>query len=61
MTSRFILNKFDLDLSSSCLLVRFRFFLFIVVVCSAVDSILVVDKGVFCYGGLLCGLVMERL
>jgi hypothetical protein len=51
MTSRFILNKFDLDLSSSCLLVRFGLFLLVVVVCGRVDGILVVDECVLCDRG----------
>jgi hypothetical protein len=47
MTSRFILNKFDLDLSSSSLLVRFGLFLFVVVVTSTINGILVIDERVF--------------
>lgn len=44
MTSRFILNKFDLDLSSSRLLVGFGLFLVFLVVTTAFCCIVVVDK-----------------
>ena len=50
MTSRFILDEFDLDLSPTCLFVRFRLFLFIVVVRSGIDCILVVYERVISYG-----------
>ena len=50
MTSRFILNKFDLDLSPSRLLVGFGLFLILLVLCSAVHGILVVDERVICDG-----------
>lgn len=51
MTSRFILNKFDLDLSSSGLLVCFGLFVVVVVLSCAVDCIMVVDERVICDGG----------
>lgn len=47
MTSRFILNKFDLDLSSSGLLVRFGLLIVVVVVSCTVDSFMIVDERVF--------------
>lgn len=46
MTSRFILDKFDLYLASSRLLV-FGFLLFVIVVRAALCCILVVDEPVF--------------
>ena len=57
MTSRFILNKFDLDLSPSRLLVGFGLLLILLVLCSTVHGILVIDKRVVCDGVWrgLCG------
>lgn len=46
MTSRFILNKFDLDLSPSCFLVRLGLLVVIVVLSSTVDRVVIVDKRV---------------
>lgn len=51
MTSRFILNKFDLDLSSSCLLVFWLLAVVVVVFGSAVSSVVVVYERVVCDGG----------
>ncbi len=50
VTSRFILDKFDLDLSSSCLLVRLWLVIIIVVVAGALSGVLVVDERVFADG-----------
>lgn len=61
MTSRFILNKFDLDLSSSGLLVGFGLLLVLVLVARTVDSVLVVDERVVAYWGRLLGLVRMRI
>ena len=60
MTSRFILDEFDLDLSSTGLLVRFGLFLLIVLVAATLDGVLVVDEGVFSHGRGT-GLGMEGL
>jgi hypothetical protein len=49
MTSRFILNKFDLDLPSTSLLVRFGFVLLLIVVASTVYCVVVVDERVITY------------
>jgi hypothetical protein len=51
MTSRFVLNKFDLDLSSSGLLVGFGLLLIFIVVACAVCSIVIVDERVVADGG----------
>jgi hypothetical protein len=51
MTSRFILDKFNLDLSSSRLLVRLGFLFVFVVLAVAVDRVVVVDKRVIAHGG----------
>jgi len=42
MPSRFILNEFNLDLASARLLVRFYFFLLLVIVARAVVGVLIV-------------------
>jgi hypothetical protein len=48
VTSRFVLNKLDLNLAPSCLLLRFRLLpVFVVVVAAALGSIMVVDESVF--------------
>jgi hypothetical protein len=44
MTSRFILDKFDLDLSPPSLLVRFGLLLLLILLTTALDSIRVVDE-----------------
>lgn len=46
MTSRLILDEFDLNLPSSCFLVRFWLILVVVVVPGTVHSVLVVDERV---------------
>jgi hypothetical protein len=51
MTSRFILDEFDLDLSSPCLLLRFRFLVVVVIVPSTVDCVVVIDERVLGDGG----------
>lgn len=49
MTSRFILNKFDLDLSSTGLLILW-FLLLVIVVAAALCGVLVVYEAVLGYG-----------
>ena len=51
VTSRFILDKFDLDLSSSGLLVRFGLLLVVVVVSCAVYCFVIIDERVVAYRG----------
>ena len=50
MTSRFILDEFDLDLLSTSPFVRFRLFLLLVLIAATLDSVLVIDKSVFSDG-----------
>lgn len=69
MTSRFILNKFDLDLASARLLVRLGFVLVLVVLTSTVNRIMVVDERVVHYSGwagrwrrvAICGCWVSRV
>ena len=69
MTSRFILNKFDLDLASARLLVRLGFVLVVVVFTGTVNGIMVVDERVFHYSGwagrwrrvAICGCWVSRM
>jgi hypothetical protein len=46
MTSRFILNKFDLDLTPSSLLLVLGFLLFLILVAAALGSVMVGDERV---------------
>lgn len=50
MTSRFILNKFNLDLSSSCFLVRLGLLFVFIILSVAVDRVMVIDERVVAYG-----------
>lgn len=51
MTSRFILNKFNLDLSSSCFLVRLGLLFVFVILSIAVDRVMIIDERVVTYWG----------
>jgi hypothetical protein len=55
MTSRFILDKFDLDLPSARLLVRFGFLVLFVVVAGTVNRVVVVDERVITNRGWSAG------
>lgn len=55
VTSGFILDEFDLDLPSSCLLVCFRLVVIIIIITGAVDSVVVVYERVFLHRLRACG------
>lgn len=53
MTSRFVLDEFDLDLPPTRLLVVLRFLFFVLVIAGAVDGVVILDEAVFGDGALL--------
>jgi ABC-type dipeptide/oligopeptide/nickel transport system permease component len=58
VTSRFVLDKLDLDFAPSCLLLRFGLLFIVVVVAAALGSIMVVNERVIGDRGGLAGVCL---